>query len=134
MKTVTTKYNEIPASLKQGFSVMDGDINAKDLVIRPDNEFDLAVTANLFINGSVSIIIFCNNFLNEENPKYNNAVFIVDGEKYIYKMQPAEQHYNDALKTLMVSQQPVDENIFKLLNHIVTAKTEFCLCWRSPLL
>ncbi|HEX7869070.1 MAG TPA: hypothetical protein VF455_03065 [Chryseobacterium sp.] len=123
-KPMVRTYPQIDKSLKQGFILMDGEETDKSLVIRPQNEFDLLVTSNIYVNGSVALFILCNNFPKEQNPTYEKAVFWVDGKQFTYDLLPAELHYNDNLKQIFVSQRPVNHNLYEMLSKIINSKNE----------
>ncbi|SHF44196.1 hypothetical protein [Chryseobacterium takakiae] len=123
-KATVRKYTQIDASLKEGFILMNGKETDKSLIIRPKNDFDLILTSYIYVNGSVAIFILCNNFPNEQYPAYKKAVFWVDGEKFSYDMLPAELHYDDDLRQIFVSQRPVNQNMYKMVNKIIHSKNE----------
>lgn len=123
-KTMVRTYPQIDKSLKKGFILMNGKETDKSLVIRPQNEFDLNVTSNIYVNGSVVLFILCNNFPKEQDPTYNKVVFLVDGKQFSYDLLPAELHYNDDLKQIFVSQRPVNQNLYEMLIKIINSKNE----------
>lgn len=123
-KAMVRKYPQIDPSLKESFILMDGKETDRSLVIRPKNEFDLLVTSNIYVNGSVALFILCNNFPKEQNPAYQKVVFLVDGKQFSYDLLPAELHYNDDLKQIFVSQRPVNQNMYEMVSKIIHSKNE----------
>ncbi|KFE97423.1 hypothetical protein IX39_19215 [Chryseobacterium formosense] len=118
------KYTQIDPSLKKGFVLMGKKETDETLIIRPENEFDLLVTSNIFVNNSVALIILCNNFPDEKNPRFKKATFTIDGKQFSYDMSPAELHYNDDLKRIMVSQRAINQNMYEMLGKVILSKNQ----------